>query len=64
LPLTDVQLSQLLIKTVSSAIISKAAFVVVTQTFRLSLIQLPDNLLINNAAVLMEQMAGTNQHRI
>lgn len=55
LPLTDVQLSQLLIKTVSSAIISKAAFVVVTQTFRLSLIQLPDNLLINNAAVLMEQ---------
>jgi hypothetical protein len=28
---------------------------VVTQTFRLSLIQLPDNLLINNAAVLMEQ---------
>lgn len=55
LPLTDVQLSQLLIKTVSSAIISKEALIVVTQTFRLSLIQLPDNLLINNAAVLMEQ---------
>ncbi|MCO5784235.1 pcar [Citrobacter meridianamericanus] len=55
LPLTDVQLSQLLIKTVSSEIISKEALAVITQTFRLSLIQVPDNLLINNAAVLMEQ---------
>lgn len=55
LPLTDIQLSQLLIKMVSSEIISKDALVAVTKTFRLSLIQVPDNLLINNAAVLIEQ---------
>ncbi|WP_226905701.1 YobI family P-loop NTPase [Serratia marcescens] len=55
LPLTEVQLSQLLIKVVSSENISKDALVMVTKTFRLSLIKLPDSLPLNNAAVLVDQ---------
>lgn len=55
LPLTDVQFSQLLIKVVSSESISKEALIVVTKTFRLSLIKLPENLPLNNAVVLVEQ---------
>lgn len=55
LPLTDVHLSQLIIKVVSSEIISKEALVMITKTFRLSLINVPDNLPLNNAEVLVEQ---------
>lgn len=55
LPLTDVHLSQLIIKVVSSESISKEALVVITNTFRLSLINVPDNLPLNNAEVLIEQ---------
>lgn len=54
-PLTEELFSQLLIKAVTSSHISKEALVVLTSTFRLSLINVPDNLPLNNAAVLIEQ---------
>ncbi|WP_442528784.1 YobI family P-loop NTPase [Serratia sp. CY85251] len=55
IPLTEAQLSQLLIKVVSSENINKDALVALTKTFRLSLIKLPDSLPLNNAAVLVDQ---------
>ncbi|MFM1284666.1 YobI family P-loop NTPase [Yersinia enterocolitica] len=55
LPLTKDQFSQLLTKLVSSENISKDALVVVTRTFRLSLIKLPDNLPFDTATVLVDQ---------
>lgn len=55
LPLTDVQFSQLLIKAVTSPYINKESLVVITRTFRLTLINVPDNLPLNNAAVLIKQ---------
>ena len=55
IPLTEELFSQLLIKVVTSSHISKEALVVLTRTFRLSLINVPDNLPLNNAAVLIEQ---------
>ncbi|EIE6476393.1 pcar, partial [Escherichia coli] len=54
-PLTEELFSQLLIKVVTSSHLSKEALVVLTKTFRLSLIYVPDNLPLNNAAVLIEQ---------
>ncbi|MDR6367011.1 pcar [Enterobacter sp. SORGH_AS_0287] len=55
LPLTEELFSQLLIKVVTSAHISKEALVVLTRTFRLSLTNVPEHLPLNNAAVLTEQ---------
>lgn len=55
LPLTDVQFSQLLIKAVTSPYINKESLVVITRTFRLTLINVPDNLPLNNASVLIRQ---------
>lgn len=55
LPLTKEQLSQLLTNLVSSESISKDALVVITRTFRLSLIRLPDNLPFDTATVLVDQ---------
>jgi len=55
IPLTDALFAQLLIKVVTSSYLYKEALVVLTRTFRLSLINVPDNLPLNNAAVLIEQ---------
>ncbi|EBF0547113.1 pcar [Salmonella enterica] len=55
LPLTDDQFSQLLIKAVTSPYINREALVVLTRTFRITLIYVPDNLPLNNAAVLIEE---------
>ncbi|HFW3352692.1 TPA: hypothetical protein ACIVDT_004946 [Salmonella enterica subsp. enterica serovar Eastbourne] len=55
LPLTDVQFSQLLIKAVTSPYINKESPVVISGTFRITLINVPDNLPLNNAAVLIRQ---------
>lgn len=55
LPLTEAQFSQLIITVVSSENISKEALVVVTRTFRLSLITVPDYVPLNNAEVLIGQ---------
>lgn len=52
--LTNDKLSQLIIKVVSTESISKEVLVVITKTFRLSLINVPDNLPLNNTAVLVE----------
>lgn len=62
LPLTDELLSQLLIKVVTSPHISKDALVVITRSFRLYLINVPKNLPLNNATVLVENnwMAPTS----
>lgn len=53
--LTEAQFSQLLIKVVSSEYVSKESLIRVTEAFRLSLIAIPDNLPLNNAAILIEQ---------
>ncbi|MBY7256610.1 pcar [Escherichia coli] len=55
LPLSDVQFSQLLIKAVTSPHISKEALVVITMTFRITLINVPENIPLNNAEVLIKQ---------
>ncbi|WP_217480843.1 YobI family P-loop NTPase [Enterobacter chuandaensis] len=55
LPLTEELFSQLLIKAVTSPHIIKEALVVITSAFRISLINVPENLPLNNAAVLIEQ---------
>lgn len=55
LPLTDVQFSQLLIKAVTSPHISKEALIAITMAFRITLINVPENLPLNNAAVLIKQ---------
>ena len=55
LPLTEKLFSQLLIKAIASPHISKEALVVITSTFRVTLINVPDNLPLNNAAVLVDQ---------
>ena len=55
IPLTAALLSQLLIKVVTSSHLSKEALVVLTRTFRLSLTNVPDNLPLNNAVVLIGQ---------
>ncbi|VVT48762.1 hypothetical protein UYSO10_2491 [Kosakonia radicincitans] len=53
--LTEELFSQLLIKVVTSPHISGEALAVITRIFRLSLINVPENLPLNNAAVLVEQ---------
>ncbi|WP_224710327.1 hypothetical protein, partial [Escherichia coli] len=47
LPLTDVQFSQLLIKAVTSPHISKEALIAITMAFRITLINVPENLPLN-----------------
>ncbi|MDK9604604.1 hypothetical protein [Lelliottia wanjuensis] len=55
LSLTDTFFSQLLAKVITSKNISKEALIMVTETFRLYLIAVPDNLPLDNAAILLEQ---------
>lgn len=55
MPVTDKILPQLLIKVVTSPYINKEALVVITSTFRITLLNVPENLPLNNAAVLIEQ---------
>ncbi|HGS7288977.1 pcar [Klebsiella pneumoniae] len=53
--LTEECFTQLIFNVVTSSNISKEALVVVTSSFSLSLITVPDNLPFNNAAVLIEE---------
>lgn len=55
MPLTEKLCSQLLIKSVTSPHISKEALVVISRTFRVSLVNVPDNLPMNNATILVEK---------
>lgn len=53
--LTETLFPQLLVKVVTSENISKEALIRVTEAFSLSLIAVPDDLPLNNAAILIEQ---------
>ncbi|MDP1063093.1 pcar, partial [Klebsiella pneumoniae] len=53
--LTEECFKQLIVNVVTSSSISKEALVVVTRSFSLSLITVPENLPLNNAAVLIEE---------
>lgn len=55
LPLTEEIFSELLIKAVTSPHINEEALVVITRTFRIALLNVPENLPLDNAAVLLEQ---------
>lgn len=55
LPLTEELFSQLLIKAIISPHIDKEALAVITKTFRIVLLNVPENIPLNNAAVLIEQ---------
>lgn len=53
--LTEECFTQLIVNIITSSNISKEALVVITRSFSLSLITVPHNLPLNNAAVLIEQ---------
>lgn len=62
LSLSEAQFSQLLMKVVTSPEISKEALIAITGPLRLTLLEVPERLPLNNATVLVEQnwLAPTN----